>query len=208
MTQLDIYLDLGNIAGMAAISGTLKLIEETGVTAVWQPIEGNVPRPLSRVPNLDNEDPIREFKQKRLTAKRQFEMAELERDCARLELDVELASRTFDARLTHLACLAILEQVESPLIFMQQVYESRFREGDALEDESSVADMLETFRIQKFVSCLPQLRYQWEQHQSSYLELGIHDTPSYVLEGETFQGRQHLPLLRWRLEGEVGPPPL
>lgn len=208
MKQLDIYLDLGNIAGFTAISGTLKLIEETAVTAVWQPIEGIVPRPLSRVPNLDSDDPIREFKQKRITAKRQFEMAELERDCARLELDIELASRTFDAGLTHLACLAILEQGASPLVFMQQVYELRFSEGVPLEDESSVAEMLATFGIRKFGSELAQLREQWEQHQSCYLELGIHDTPSYVLEGETFQGRQHLPLLRWRLQGEVGPPPL
>jgi len=208
MKQLDIYLDLGNIAGMAAISGTLKLIAETGVSAVWQPIAGIVPRPLSRVPSLDGDDPIREFKQKRITAKRLFEMAELGRDCVRLELDVELASQTFDAGLTHLACMAILQRGESPLVFMQQVYNLRFRQGVALEDESSVAEILETFGVQKFVIELAQLRDRWEQHQSSYLELGIHDTPSYILQAETFQGRQHLPLLRWRLLGEVGPPPL
>ena len=30
----------------------------------------------------------------------------------------------------------------------------------------------------------------------------------YLVDGELFQGRQHLPLVGWRLGGEQGPPPV
>ena len=37
---------------------------------------------------------------------------------------------------------------------------------------------------------------------------GVFQTPAYLLEGELFYGRQHLPMLRWMLEGRSGPVPI
>ena len=39
-------------------------------------------------------------------------------------------------------------------------------------------------------------------------EAGVFQTPAYLLGDEVFIGRQHLPLIRWRLEGERGPGPI
>jgi len=39
-------------------------------------------------------------------------------------------------------------------------------------------------------------------------ERGIAATPSYLVDGEFFQGRQHLPMIRWLLEGRRGPGPI
>ena len=36
---------------------------------------------------------------------------------------------------------------------------------------------------------------------------GLFGVPSYVLEGEVFFGREHLPVIRWMLGGRQGPPP-
>jgi len=38
--------------------------------------------------------------------------------------------------------------------------------------------------------------------------LGVHQVPAYLTDGEVFYGRQHLPLIRWILDGRRGPPPV
>ena len=206
--RLDIYLDLGNIAGYAALPGTLALIEKADVEVAWLPIEGIVPRPVSRPLRVDVDDPLQDFKQKRLAAKRQFELDELDRDCQRLGLDPEVAKLSFNGDLTHLAWLALLEAGMSPLAYIQRVFELRLLEGKSLEDQQAVAELAVEFGVQDFKGALPGLVDRWEQHKAEYIELGIHDSPAYVLAGETFQGRQHLPLLAWRMSGEIGLPPL
>lgn len=208
MTRLDVYLDLGNITGYAALSGTLALIEKSAIEVTWLPIAGIVPRPLSRPVRVDVDDPLQDFKQRRLAAKRQFELDELDRDCQRLGLDPELAKQSYNGELTHLVWLAILEQGISPLAYIQRVFELRLREGKSLEDQQAVAELAAEFGVLDFKGALPGLVDRWEQHKAEYLELGIHDSPAYVLLDETFQGRQHLPLLAWRINGEIGPPPL
>ena len=39
-------------------------------------------------------------------------------------------------------------------------------------------------------------------------EAGVFQTPAYLLGDEVFIGRQHLPIIRWRLDGERGPGPI
>lgn len=38
--------------------------------------------------------------------------------------------------------------------------------------------------------------------------LGLASVPAFIVEDEVFLGRQHLPMIRWLLEGRVGPPPI
>lgn len=38
--------------------------------------------------------------------------------------------------------------------------------------------------------------------------LGVFGTPSFLLEDQYFLGRQHLPMIRWMLEGRSGPVPI
>jgi 2-hydroxychromene-2-carboxylate isomerase len=119
-----------------------------------------------------------------------------------------VAKRSYNGELTHLVWLAILERGISPLAYIQRVFELRLREGKSLEDQQAVAELAAEFGVLDFKGALPGLVDRWEQHKAEYLELGIHDSPAYVLLDETFQGRQHLPLLAWRINGEIGPPPL
>ena len=39
-------------------------------------------------------------------------------------------------------------------------------------------------------------------------EAGVGGVPAYLTCGEVFLGRQHLPMIRWLLEGEKGPVPI
>ena len=37
---------------------------------------------------------------------------------------------------------------------------------------------------------------------------GVFNAPMYLVEGQTFQGREHLPMIRWLLSGEQEPVPI
>ena len=39
-------------------------------------------------------------------------------------------------------------------------------------------------------------------------ERGLFQVPAYIVEDEVFYGRQHLPMIRWILEGRSGPGPI
>ncbi len=45
-------------------------------------------------------------------------------------------------------------------------------------------------------------------HQRELVEAGVWSVPAYVVEGEVFLGRQHLPMVEWLATGRSGPPPL
>ena len=200
--KLDVYLDLGNVAGFLALPGLHKLVAETGVEVNCLPIQGIVPRPLSPEPTKKSDDPLADYKMLRWQAKHKFETEELDRDCERLGLSLEKASRTFDARLTHLALLYLRDHpVFGPLQFIEQIYQTRFRDGLAFEQVDQVGDLLAKLNLDPtpFLSRLDVWSTAWDDHQKSYLELGIHDSPAFVLGEETFQGRQHFPLLKWRI---------
>ena len=200
--KLDVYFDLGNVAGFLALPGLHKLVAETGIEVNCLPIQGIVPRPLSPEPTKKADDPLADYKQLRWQAKHDFEVAELDRDCERFGLKTQKATRVFDATLTHLALLYLRDHpVFGPLQFIEQIYAARFRNGMALETADQVGDLLAKLNLDPLplLSQLDEWTSSWESHKAAYLELGIHDSPAFLLDEETFQGRQHFPLLKWQI---------
>lgn len=47
-----------------------------------------------------------------------------------------------------------------------------------------------------------------EEHKAQVASRGVHNVPTYVVDGQHFVGRQHLPMIRWLLCGSEGPGPL
>jgi 2-hydroxychromene-2-carboxylate isomerase len=51
-------------------------------------------------------------------------------------------------------------------------------------------------------------RAAFDDAQQRMIQAGVFDVPAYVVDGEVFLGRQHLPMVRWVLCGRRGEPPL
>ena len=47
-----------------------------------------------------------------------------------------------------------------------------------------------------------------EEHKAEVASRGVYNVPTYVVDGQHFVGRQHLPMIRWLLCGSEGPGPL
>ena len=46
------------------------------------------------------------------------------------------------------------------------------------------------------------------RHANEALEIGAVDVPAFVVDDDLFIGREHLPMIRWLLEGQSGEPPV
>lgn len=214
--KLDVYLDLGNIAGYLALPGLQELQEASGVQLSFFPLEGIVPRPLRPEPSQNPDDPLAEYKHLRWQARHKFEYEELVRDCQRMGLDIELASKNYSSEVVHAAALFVADvNTEQASQFYRAVYERRFQQGEALEQLDSVHQCLSELGYDgaSFAGQFDHWRATYETHKAAYLEIGIHDSPAFVLADETFQGRQHFPLINWRISeqiapGEAGAPPV
>ena len=84
--------------------------------------------------------------------------------------------------------------------YIEKVFDAAFRHGLDVNDEN----LIDELRGQVFTRDEKAL----QQMQAALEEVGIFNSPAYVLNGERFHGRQHLPLLRWLLTGRQGNPPV
>ena len=79
--------------------------------------------------------------------------------------------------------------------------------GGALElDRAPLAALLDDLGAPGFGG------YAFEQdladHKAAVAERGVYNVPTYVVDGQHFLGRAHLPMIRWLLTGSKGPGPL
>ena len=73
-----------------------------------------------------------------------------------------------------------------------------------IESPDSVSRLLSAAGVLDFDRDTERLRTL----QDSLSVAGVLETPAYLVEGEVFLGRAHLPMIRWILAGRAGPPPI
>ncbi|MCH2337375.1 MAG: DsbA family protein [Pseudomonadales bacterium] len=84
---------------------------------------------------------------------------------------------------------------------------SRFWSGSmGLEDTQSIGEILTSLDAPGFE---PAAMHEELNTVRETLEAeGVFSVPMYVVEGQVFQGREHLPMIRWLLGGEREPVPI
>ena len=75
-----------------------------------------------------------------------------------------------------------------------------------IDSNVAIANVLEEYGIAGFDASDPRwdlnsIKEEMDSHE-------IYSVPTFWVEGERYLGRQHLPLIRWQLEGYVGKGPL
>jgi 2-hydroxychromene-2-carboxylate isomerase len=72
--------------------------------------------------------------------------------------------------------------------------------GDVLVEAGAPADGFESF-------LRGEGRTEHDAMQARIFDAGIFGVPSYVVQDDVFFGREHLPRVRWLLQGQSGPAP-
>lgn len=129
----------------------------------------------------------------------------MQRDCERLGISEAAGTLQYDPSVAGLAMLYLADRGGDIPAFLQRVYDAGFRRQEDIADMQTIVRLLDDAGFEEFARTGTE---RMTQLQDKLVEAWAFNSPSYLLEGEVYQGRQHLPLLAWQLGDRVGNPPV
>jgi 2-hydroxychromene-2-carboxylate isomerase len=195
-SALTIAIDFASPRSYLALKPTTALADQLGIEVDWRPFLVN--------PLKERKTAVRSDRGKRHLAIR---AAYMERDSIRYLADRGIRIHDFGKQANSMiAALGLLwlKRGSSALVgdYVEQVFERYWRGQLDIENESAIRALLialnaPTTGFETFAS--GDGRIELNRLRSELLEAGIFDVPAYLVNGETFVGREHLPLIRNRL---------
>ena len=194
---LTVVIDFKSSYAYLAVAPVCALADELGIELDWQPLILGAATAME--PAQGGSD--------RGSRHRRMRTEYLKRDMARYAAARGLDMRGFEqGRDSTLASLGLLwtKRVAPQLAsaFVERIFADYGRGALDLADEKAIRAVLT--EVGASVSGFEAFaknegRAELERVQSQLREAGVFDVPTYVLDGERYLGRQHLPLLRVRL---------
>ena len=205
--ELTVYIDFKSPQARLALAPTLALVEEPGAVIDWRPFQLKPPR------RRQEADPASRGAQHR-RARAGYRRWELGFYASRQGIEwvhpeTELDSFAANAGLAWMRHQdADASQCDAYVSHMfTEVWAGRMDPGDPVAVEAAIVSA--GGGSQDFGPFLEQqASAELAQAADEARALGAGDVPAYVIDGELYIGRAHLPVIRWRLEGQVGDPPV
>lgn len=205
--RLGVLLDLRHPLAYLALGPTLALAQSLAIEVSWLPLRAPAlepPRPAGR------EDD-------RGTRHRRYRAEALAREIrtyaeARGLVTRDLYRGDDDVALAHLAWLWVCERRPDRLAaFLADLFRAYWARELLAPDREALASRVDA------VGAGGGAFLAWAGREgppvagaldAELRERGLFQVPAYLVEGEVFYGRQHLPMVRWLLGGRSGPPPI
>lgn len=182
--MLSIYIDFKSATSYLALEPTLALIEETGVEAKWLPFSS---RPF-KIPTEQSDETVGDrHRRVRAMAQRDAHL----HYAAIQNLDMQFAD-TPNGSDAALAALAVISN--GPIPFVRAAFTAYWKDQKDLEDQSVVAQILQDCGYEQTDWSHAFERLETIREQS--VEQKIFETPTLLIEGQLFLGREHLPWIR------------
>jgi len=208
---LIVYIDYKSPYAFVAKDATYALEDQLGIEIDWRPLTLDIPSYLGSA-RLDRKDRVVESKR---TPQQWSGVRYAYRDARRYAALAGYVLRgtvkIWDTSLLHIAMWWARQQGREVLRrYTDLVYERFWRRELEAEDLEVVVAVLreagaETAGFESYQA--GEGRAEHDAMQAAIFDAGIFGVPGYVVEGEYFWGREHLPMVRWRLSGRRGAPP-
>ena len=113
--------------------------------------------------------------------------------------------RAPDSSLAGMGMLAARAYSEGALRnYLDRAFREYWENDLDIEDADVVSRLLSAAGVEAFEPDAAGLN----SLQESLSLAGVFETPAYLVDGEIFLGRAHLPMVRWILTGRAGAPPI
>jgi len=208
---LIVYLDIKSPYAFIARDPTLQMAAELGIEIDWRPLTLDIPSYLGSA-RLDNRGKVAESQR---TPEQWAAVKYAYRDARRyagvLGYTLRGTEKIWDTSLVHIGFWWAREQGQQVLrSYLGEVYEPFWRREFDAEDLSTVTGALTrsgaaTDGFADYAA--GEGRQFHDEAQQAIFDAGVFGVPGYVVEGEYFFGREHLPTVRWILEGRNGRQP-
>ncbi len=204
--RLSVLLDIRHPLAYLALRPTRRFGQELGVEINWLPLAS---QPLNP-PSAPGPDDDRSILHRRHRARMIAREIAVYADAQGLEIREPYRGGPADA--AHLAWLWVRDRAPGSLPdFLEELF-SRYwaLELDASDRRAAAAlvDDCGGDGARFLAWAESEGPAALERLGSELAEAGVLAGPAYLACGQVFRGRQHLPMIRWLLEGEQGPVPI
>jgi len=209
--RLIVYLDIKSPYAFIARDPTRALAQALAVSIDWRPLTLDIPSYLGSA-RLDKRGKVAES---RRTAGQwssvKYAYADARRYAALQGYMLRGTAKIWDTTLVHMGFLWARQQGATVLErYLDHVYPRFWRREFDAEDPDVVSQALRhaDAELDGFADYAAGAgRVEHDRMQQSIFSAGIFGVPTYVVENEVFFGREHLPSVRWILQGRQGPRP-
>ncbi|MDA1076429.1 MAG: DsbA family protein [Proteobacteria bacterium] len=201
--DLTIVIDFASPHSYLALEPTLKLCEENAFSARWCQFTGPVVADPAAYPRETRSDRHRYFRAR-------YQRQELARYAAVQDLDL---SALDDHRPTLDLAWGLIRVSDLGRDLVPDYLRTAFRCYWQREpvDGAAVRGLLDDMGLEsddRGEAHDTDLEDRMQAIDTYLKNLGIFNTPTYLIGEELFIGRAHLPMIRWILQGRTGQPPI
>lgn len=211
MGVLEVYIDFKSPYAFVAKDPTYALEDEFGIVIDWYPLTLNIGSYLGTA-RVDNRGKVVENNRSpRQWAAVKYAYMDARRYAGLRGLTLRGTQKIWDSSLAAIGLLWAKQQGHDILKrYTQRVYDRFWKRELDIEDVDVIVSMLQTAGAEAdgFTDYLHgEGRRYHDALQDEILDRGLFGVPSYVIDGEMYFGREHLPRVRWHLGGMRGPMP-
>ena len=206
-----VYIDFKSPYAYIAKDPTYAMLDDLGIDADWRPITLDIPSYLGSA-RLDAQGKVAESNrtQEQWSGVR-YAYADARRYAKLRGLTLRGTVKIWDSSLAHIGMMWAKQQSQRVLRdYIGRVYEPFWKRELDIEAPAVISRVLHEAGAD--VAGFEDYRHgpgraQHDAMQAAIFDAGIFGVPSYVVNGELFFGREHLPMVRWLLSGQHGAAP-
>lgn len=208
---LIVYLDFKSPYAYLAWEPTRAMARELGVAVDWRPFVLDIPSYLGSA-SLDRSGKVATQSRSRSQwSGVKYAYFDCRRYANLRGLTVRGTEKIWDTNLAAVGMLWAKNQGDAVLErYIDAVYEPFWRRALDVEDVAVIRRVLidAGADVEGFEDyARGPGTVENDALQEAAFDAGIFGVPTYVVDGQVFFGREHLPRIRWHLNGRIGPPP-
>ena len=194
-----------------ALEPTYRLEDEFGIEIDWRPLTLDIPSFLGSA-RVDDRGRVMESRRSgEQWANVRYAYRDTKRTARHRGIVLRGTVKIWDSSLAGIGLMWAQAHGRAPLKrYFFNVYERFWRRELDIEDAGAIETMLDAAAapvagFREYAA--GEGREAHDALQDSLHPAGVFGVPSYVVDGQTFFGREHLPAVRWSLGGRDGPAP-
>ena len=209
--MLSVCIDFKSPYAFVAKDPTCQLENDFGIEIDWYPLTLNIGSYLGTAKKDDSGKVVENNRSPKQWLAVKYAYKDARRYAELRGLTLKGTQKIWDSSMAAIGLLWAKQQGHDELKHYIDLTYARFwrRELD-IEDADVIVSLLQesgcdTTGFNDYVSGAG--RQYHDSLQEEILDAGYFGVPTYVIDGEVYFGRQHLPRVRWHLAGKQGPLP-
>ncbi len=208
---LIVYIDYKSPYAFLAAEPTYELEEDFGIEIDWRPLTLDIPSFLGSAKTDGHGKVLENNRSPRQWVGVKYAYRDCRRYASLRGLTLRGTTKIWDSSLAAIGLLWAKQQDRVVLrTYTTLVYERFWQRELDIEDPAVIERVLTESGsdVTGFADfSTGEGRVAHDELQDRLHPAGLFGVPTYIIEGEVFFGREHLPTVRWHLSGQHGPRP-